>query len=125
LQKETETKIDVGDDGVVRIYGHGAGSLDEAIRMIHDLTGEPEVGKIYRGTVASVKEFGVFVRLFEGIEGLVHVSELAEGRVSDPARVASPGDAMVVAVLGVDEQGKIRLSRKQAINVPESEIEGG
>ena len=91
--------------------------------MVWDLTGEPETGRIYRGTVAAVKDFGVFVRLFEGIEGLVHVSELAEGRVNDPSQIANPGDEMIVVVLGVDGQGKISLSRKRAEGVSEAEIE--
>ncbi len=125
VQADTETKINVSDDGTVRIYAPSSGALEMAVRRVRDLTGEPEVGKIYRGSVVAAKEFGVFVRLFEGIEGLVHVSELAEGRIEDPTRIAAAGDEMVVLVLGVDNQGKIKLSRKQAANVPESEIETG
>lgn len=123
VQEDTSTKIDVDDTGTVRIYSPNSHALDEALKRVHDLTGEPEVGKVYRGTVAAVKDFGVFVRLFEGIEGLVHVTELADGRVNHPSDVASPGDEMVVVVLGVDGQGKIKLSRKQAANVSETEIE--
>jgi polyribonucleotide nucleotidyltransferase len=123
LQEETSTRLDVGDDGLVRIFAPASAALDEAARMVRDLTGEPEVGRIYRGTVAAVKDFGVFVRLFEGIEGLVHVSELAEGRIADPSRLATPGDEMIVMVLGVDGQGKISLSRRRAQGVAEAEIE--
>jgi len=122
LQSDTGSRLDVADDGTVRIYARDAASLDAALARVRDLTGEPEVGCIYRGTVTGVKEFGVFVRLFEGIEGLVHVTELAPGEVRDVARLASVGDEMVVKVLGVDGQGKIRLSRKQAMNAPASEI---
>jgi polyribonucleotide nucleotidyltransferase len=122
VQADTGSKIDVSDDGTVRIYTQDAASLEHALRRVRDLTGEPEIGKIYRGIVTGVKEFGVFVRLFEGIEGLVHATELAAGPVPDVARVASPGDEMIVKVLGVDGQGKIKLSRRQAGNVSEGEI---
>ncbi len=122
VQADTGSKIDVSDDGTVRIYTQDAASLDQALRRVRDLTGEPEAGKIYRGTITGVKEFGVFVRLFEGIEGLVHVTELAQGEIRDVNRAFSPGDEMVVKVLGVDGQGKIKLSRRQAGNVSEGEI---
>ncbi|MBD3163132.1 MAG: polyribonucleotide nucleotidyltransferase, partial [Candidatus Eisenbacteria bacterium] len=122
VQADTETKIDVEDDGTVRIYAQNHASLEAALRRVHDLTGEPVVGRFYRGTVTGVKDFGLFVRLFEGIEGLVHASELTEGRPVEPSQVAAIGDELVVQVLGV-EQGKIKLSRKQAEGVAESEIE--
>ena len=122
LQADTQTRVDVSDDGTVRIYAKDSASLQMALRRVEDLTGEPEIGRVYRGTVTGVKEFGVFVRLFQGIEGLVHVTELAVGPGVDPSRVASEGDEMLVKVLGVDGQGKIKLSRRQAMNTPESEI---
>jgi polyribonucleotide nucleotidyltransferase len=122
LQADTGTKVDVSDDGTVRIYASDAGALPHARRRIHDLTGEPEVGKIYRGTVTGVKEFGCFVRLFQGIEGLVHASELAEGFIRDVSQVAVEGEPMVVMVLGVD-QGRIQLSRKAAMGAREEDIE--
>jgi polyribonucleotide nucleotidyltransferase len=121
LQADTLTKVDVSDDGTVRVYAGDAASLKLAVRRVHDLTDEPEVGRVYRGVVTGVKEFGVFVRLFEGIEGLVHASELAQGPIQDPSQVAAEGDEMLVRVLGTD-RGKIRLSRRQAMNTPESEI---
>ncbi len=121
LQADTLTKVDVSDDGTVRIYARDAASLKLAVRRVHDLTDEPEIGRVYRGVVTGVKEFGVFVRLFEGIEGLVHASELAQGPIQDPSQVAAEGDEMLVRVLGTD-RGKIRLSRRQAMNTPESEI---
>ena len=122
LQADANVKIDVQDDGTVRIYAAEAGSLPHAKRRVWELTGEPEVGKIYRGTVTGVKEFGVFVRLFQGIEGLVHASELAEGNIRDVGSVASEGETLVVKVLGV-EGGRIALSRRQAMGVREEEIE--
>jgi polyribonucleotide nucleotidyltransferase len=122
LQADAKVKIDVQDDGTVRIYAAEAGSLPHAKRRVWELTGEPEVGKIYRGTVTGVKEFGVFVRLFQGIEGLVHASELAEGNIRDVSSVAAEGETLVVKVLGV-EGGRIALSRRQAMGVREEEIE--
>jgi polyribonucleotide nucleotidyltransferase len=122
LQADANVKIDVQDDGTVRIYAAEAGSLPHAKRRVWELTGEPEVGKIYRGTVTGVKEFGVFVRLFQGIEGLVHASELAEGNIREVSSVAAEGDTLVVKVLGV-EGGRIALSRRQAMGVREEEIE--
>ncbi len=122
LQADTGTKVDVEDDGTVRIYAPDNASLDLARKRIDFLTGEPEIGRVYRGVVTGVKDFGIFVRLFAGIEGLVHVTELAPGAIRDVSQIASEGDEMTVRVLGIDGQGKIRLSRKQAMNVPESEI---
>jgi len=122
LQADANVKIDVEDDGTVRIYAAEAGSLPYAKRRVWELTGEPEVGKIYRGTVTGVKEFGIFVRLFQGIEGLVHASELADGGVRDVSTVASDGETMVVKVLGADG-GRISLSRRQAAGAREEDIE--
>ncbi len=122
LQADTGTRVDVQDDGTVRIYAADAGALPHARRRVFDLTGEPEVGKYYRGIVTGVKEFGCFVRLFQGIEGLVHASELAPGPIRDTAQVAAEGDEMVVKVLGV-ENGRIALSRRQAMDVGASETE--
>ncbi|MFN8547584.1 MAG: polyribonucleotide nucleotidyltransferase [Candidatus Eisenbacteria bacterium] len=123
VQNDTGVKIDVSDDGLVRIYAVDSAALPEALRRVRDLTGEPHVGHYYRGMVTGVKEFGCFVRLFQGIEGLVHASELSNEFIRDVASVASEGDTMVVKVLGV-ENGKIALSRKQALGVSEGEIEG-
>ena len=122
VQADTNVKIDVTDDGLVRIYAVDSASLPEALRRVRDLTGEPHVGLIYRGTVTGVKDFGCFVRLFQGIEGLVHASELSNEFIRDVGSVASEGDTMIVKVLGV-ENGKIALSRKQALGVSEADIE--
>ncbi|MCC7143726.1 MAG: polyribonucleotide nucleotidyltransferase [Candidatus Eisenbacteria bacterium] len=122
VQADTGVKIDVNDQGIVRIYANDLGALAEARRRVRDLTGEPHVGRYYRGTVTGVKEFGCFVRLFQGIEGLVHASELSNEFVREVGAVASEGETMVVKVLGV-ENGKISLSRKQALGVSDAEIE--
>ncbi len=105
LQAETGTKIDVDDDGTVRIAAPGGAGLEAALRRVRELCGEPEVGSVYRGTVTGVKEFGCFVRVMGSIEGLVHASELTGlGEIGE-------GDSMDVRVLGVDDRGRLKLAR--------------
>ncbi len=105
LQAETGTKIDVDDEGTVRIAAPGGAGLEAALAKVRELCGEPEVGRVYRGTVTGVKDFGCFVRVMGSIEGLVHVSELAgAGEIGE-------GDPMEVRVLGVDERGRLKLAR--------------
>ncbi len=123
IQAVTETDIEVTDEGVVRIYAKNESDMEEAKKRVRYLTAEPEVGKIYRGTVKSVKNFGAFVEIFADYEGLVHISELKHERVERVTDVVTEGDEIVVKVLGVDRQGKISLSRKDAMNADPSDIE--
>ena len=123
LQQETDVKLDVGQDGLVRIQAGPDAKLKEALRRIDFLTGEPRAGGLYRGRVTSVTDFGCFVELFQGIEGLVHVSELDAAHVEDPRQVAAAGDEMLVKVLGATQDGKIRLSRKAALNADPADVE--
>jgi len=96
--------------------------MDVAVREISALTAEPEVGKIYQGTVTGTKEFGAFVEFMPGKEGLVHISELADFRVKAVEDICKMGDLMWVKCLNVDEMsGKVRLSRKAAM----AEMDGG
>lgn len=122
IQKETNTKIQVDDEGTVRIYSLNQADLEEAIKLVNHYTAELEVGKIYRGTVVAVKDFGAFVRIYSS-EGLVHISELEPRRVERVSDIVKEGDEIIVKVLDVDSQGKIRLSRKAALNAPASEIQ--
>ena len=122
VQSSTGVSIDVSDDGMVRIFATSGPALDDAMKKVQYLTGEPEVGNFYRGRVTGVKDFGCFVKLFEGIEGLVHVSELDHGRVGHPGDIAKEGEDMVVKVLGV-EGGKLKLSRRAALDVSMAEVE--
>ena len=124
VQVNTGVKVDVGDDGRVRIFGPAGAKIREAEQRIAYLTGEPEVGKIYRGQVSGVTDFGCFVQIFHGIEGLVHVSDLDRERVEHPSEVAVMGEEMVVKVLGVSQDGKLRLSRKEALDASQTDIEG-
>ena len=124
IQGQTGTNIEVGDEGVIRVYSPGKAALEEALRMIKHYTADLEKGKIYKGTVVSVKDFGAFVRIYGNMEGLVHISELDNHRVNKVSDVLKEGAETLVKVLDVDRQGKIRLSRKEALDAPASEIEG-
>lgn len=109
-------KIDIDDDGTVQVFATKKESMDIAVREIGTLTAEPEVGKIYQGTVTGTKEFGAFVEFMPGKEGLVHISELADFRVKAVEDICKIGDLMWVKCLNVDEMsGKVRLSRKAAL----------
>ncbi len=111
----TGAKIDISDDGRVLVYANDQESLDCAIREINAIVCDIEVNKVYRGIVKSIKEFGVFVECLPGKEGLVHVSELADFRISRPEDVCKVGDEIIVKCVGVDDKGRIRLSRRAVI----------
>jgi polyribonucleotide nucleotidyltransferase len=115
LVDETGAKIDVEDDGTVRVASADGTAMQAAIKRIRDLTAEAEVGKIYRGTVRRVVDFGAFVEILPGTDGLVHISQLAHERVRAVQDVVNEGDVIDVKVLELDKSGKIRLSRKEAL----------
>lgn len=118
---ETGAEIDIKDDGTVLIASPNKESIDGAIAYIRRLTAVPEVGKIYYDCrVVSVLEFGAFVEILPGKEGLVHVSELREERVNKPSDVVSEGDKVTVKLLGIDDRGRLQLSMKAAAR----ELEG-
>jgi len=113
---ETGVNIDVEDDGTVTIASNDADAAARAIAMVKWLTEEAEIGKIYVGTVKKVVDFGAFVEILPGTEGLVHISQLAKERVNKVTDVLNEGDKVAVKVLEIDKSGKIRLSRKEALN---------
>jgi polyribonucleotide nucleotidyltransferase len=115
ITETTGAQIDIDDDGTVNIYSNDKEAMDAAIREVNLITAEAEVGKIYRGTVTGIKDFGAFVEILPGREGLVHISELANFRVNRVEDVVKMGEAIWVKCLNVDENGKIRLSRKAAL----------
>lgn len=115
LQEETNTKIEVDDTGKVVIASVDVEGADQAQAAIKSLTQEAEVGRIYMGTVRKVTDFGAFVEIFPGTDGLVHISQLAPERVRSVTDVVREGDTFPVKVIGIDPQGKIKLSRKDAI----------
>ena len=115
---ETGVKINVEDTGDVTIASSDEASAQKAIDMIKRLTEEVEVGKIYLGTVRKIMDFGAFVEVLPGTDGLVHISQLAHHRVKAVTDEVSEGDQIMVKVLEIDKQGKIRLSRKEAMPAP-------
>lgn len=111
----TGCAIDIQDDGRIHIASADGEAAKQAIKMIRDLTQEAEVGKLYLGTVRKVMEFGAFVEIFPGTDGLVHVSELAKERIQKVTDVLNEGDQVLVKCIGIDKSGKIKLSRKEAL----------
>ncbi|HXV19410.1 MAG TPA: polyribonucleotide nucleotidyltransferase [Desulfuromonadales bacterium] len=111
----TGCSIDIEDDGKINIASADGEACKKAIKMIRDLTQEATVGKLYLGTVRKVMEFGAFVEIFPGTDGLVHVSELDTERVRNVTDVLNEGDQVLVKCIGIDKQGKIKLSRKEAL----------
>lgn len=111
---ETGVEIDIRDEGLVMISAVDKNSIEAAKKWISDLTAEPEVGKIYEGVVVKILEFGAFVNILPGRDGLVHVSEMAEEHVKDPNDIVSEGDKVSVKLVAIDDQGRLNLSMKQA-----------
>jgi polyribonucleotide nucleotidyltransferase len=112
---ESGCEINIEDDGTVQIYSVSAEGMAVARREIEGMTAEIEIGKLYRGRVVTIKEFGCFVELFPGQDGLVHISELANFRVKQTEDIVKLGDEIWVKCLGVDEKGRVRLSRRAAM----------
>ena len=111
----TGVKMDVEDDGTVTIASVDEAASQKAVEMVQRIAAEAEVGKIYKGTVRKIVEFGAFVEILPGTDGLVHISQLAPERVRKVTDVLKEGDEVMVKVLEIDRQGKIRLSRKEAL----------
>jgi len=115
ITARTGCSINIEDSGQIAIASSSAESVQAAIKMIQNLTQEAEVGRIYTGTVRKIAEFGAFVEIFPGTDGLIHISELSDKRVKAVSDVLSEGDEVMVKVISVDRAGKIRLSRKEAL----------
>ena len=113
IVEKTGAKINVEDDGTVKVASSDGESIKAAIKWIRGLTAEPEIGQIYDGKIVKVMDFGAFVNFFGPKDGLVHVSELAAQRVASPKDVVKEGQAVKVKLLGFDDRGKVRLSMKQ------------
>ena len=112
ITSETGVKIDIEDSGKVNIASADEEAINKAIAIIRELTQEAEIGKIYSGTVRRIVDFGAFVEIFPGTDGLVHISQLSEERVRSVSDVLKEGDEIQVKVLDIDKQGRIRLSKK-------------
>lgn len=112
IVEKTGAKINIEDDGTVKVASANGESIRAAIKWIKSITSEPEVGQIYDGTVVKVMEFGAFVNFFGPKDGLVHISQLAASRVQKTSDVVKEGDKVKVKLLGLDDRGKVRLSMK-------------
>jgi polyribonucleotide nucleotidyltransferase len=112
IVEKTGAKIDISDDGTIKIASPNGAAIDAAIKWIKSIVSEPELGEIYEGTVVKVVDFGAFVNFFGARDGLVHVSELAPRRVAKVSDVVKEGDKVKVKLLGFDQRGKVRLSMK-------------
>ncbi len=115
MTAEYDSKIDVEDDGTVKIFSNNSEQSRALVARIEEMTAMPEVGKIYEGEVRTVKDFGAFVQILPGTDGMVHISELKKERVNKVTDVLKEGDMVRVKVIDIDNRGRIRLSRKAAL----------
>jgi polyribonucleotide nucleotidyltransferase len=115
IQEATSAKIDVEDSGQVRIWSPDPAKLGLARSMIEELTQEAEIGRVYLGKVKRITDFGAFVEIFPGTDGMIHVSHLAEGRVERVTDVVREGDEVLAKCIDIDPSGRIRLSRREAL----------
>jgi polyribonucleotide nucleotidyltransferase len=113
--EQTGVTIDIEDDGTVNVASIDSHAAEKAIQIIKDLTAEPEIGRVYKAKVVKIMAFGAFCEFLPGKEGLVHVSELDEKFVKKPEEVVNVGDEITVKVIEIDGQGRVNLSRKQAM----------
>jgi polyribonucleotide nucleotidyltransferase len=124
IVEKTGAKINIEDDGSVKVASANGESIKAAINWIKSIASDPEVGHIYEGTVVKVMDFGAFVNFFGAKDGLVHISQLAARRVNKVSDVVKEGDKVKVKLLGVDERGKVRLSMKVVDQATGEDIEG-
>jgi polyribonucleotide nucleotidyltransferase len=123
--ERTGVKINVEDDGQVNVASSDESSAQKAIDIIKELTASPELNKSYMGRVQRITDFGAFVEIMPGIDGLLHVSEIANHRVKDVRDELQDGERILVKVINVDPSGKVRLSRKALLQEQESDGQSG
>jgi polyribonucleotide nucleotidyltransferase len=116
---QTGCSVDVNDDGTVAVASADSEAVKRAIQIIEGLTAEPEVGRIYKGTIKRLVDFGAFVEILPNNEALLHVSEIAHERIENPADVLKEGDEIEVKVISVERDGKVRLTRRELLPFPE------
>jgi polyribonucleotide nucleotidyltransferase len=114
ITAETGAMIDIKDDGLITVASSDTESIERALEWIRGLTEEPEVGTIYEGKVVSIKDFGAFVNIMPGIDGMVHISELSDARVEKVTDVLTEGQIIKVKLIGIDDRGRLSLSVKAA-----------
>lgn len=123
IVEETGAKINIDDEGLIKIASSDKAQIDAAYKWIHSIVAEPEVGEIYKGKVVKAMDFGAFVNFFGPRDGLVHISQLSEGRPEKTTDVVKEGDEVYVKLLGFDDRGKVRLSMKIVDQETGKEIE--
>jgi polyribonucleotide nucleotidyltransferase len=123
IQEDTGCRINVEDDGTVQIAATDMDAGQQALAIIEGLTAEAEVGKVYAGTVRSIKDFGAFVEILPGTDGLLHISEVAEEHVKDVRDYVNEGDNVLVKVVKIDERDRIRLSLKAITDEEKAKME--
>lgn len=114
ITSETGAEIDIKDDGLITVASHDAASIEKALNWIRGLTEEPEVGRIYEGKVVSIKDFGAFINILPGTDGMVHISQLSDKRVENVTDILQEGQVVKVKLTGIDERGRLSLSLKDA-----------
>ncbi|RMF19997.1 MAG: S1 RNA-binding domain-containing protein, partial [Gammaproteobacteria bacterium] len=124
LCDETGASIDIEDDGTVRIYADTKLAANDALYRIQEITAEAEIGKVYKGKVARIVDFGAFVTFLPGKDGLVHISQIAQERVKDVNDYLKEGEEVFVKVLDVDQRGRVKLSIKEVTDEEKAEMEG-
>jgi polyribonucleotide nucleotidyltransferase len=124
IVEKTGAKINIEDDGTVKVASSDGASIKAAINWIKSIANDPEVGQIYEGTVVKTVDFGAFVNFFGSRDGLVHISQLAKGRVAKTTDVVKEGDKVKVKLLGFDDRGKIRLSMRAVDQATGEDLEG-
>jgi polyribonucleotide nucleotidyltransferase len=120
--EETQAQIDIDDDGTVRIYGADKAATDAAVQRVLGITAEAEIGKIYEGTVSRIVDFGAFITILPGKDGLVHISQIANQRVENVSDYLKEGQVVKVKVLDVDQRGRIKLSMKEIEETSEADL---
>ncbi len=125
IVEKTGAKVSIEDDGTVKVASSSGKEIEAAIKWIRSITDDPEVGAIYQGTVVKTVDFGAFVNFFGSRDGLVHISQLTEGRVNKTSDVVNDGDKVWVKLMGFDDRGKVRLSMKVVNQETGEEIKGG
>jgi len=115
ITEQSGATVDIDDDGSVRVFGQNMAARDAAVALIEEITAEAEVGAVYKGTVARIVDFGAFVNILPGKDGLVHISQIANERVENVSDHLSEGQEIDVKVLDVDQRGRIKLSIKELL----------
>ena len=124
IVEKTGAKINIDDDGTIKIASSDGNSIKAAMNWIKSIANDPEIGQIYEGTVVKVVDFGAFVNFFGSKDGLVHISQLAKGRVAKTSDVVKEGDKVKVKLLGFDDRGKVKLSMRIVDQATGEDLEG-